>query len=68
MDYDHDRVDDASYREELLDIILNMHFSGFERLCQRLLREAGFQQVSVTGRSGDNGIDGSYSKRRWRPF
>lgn len=37
---------------------MNLHFSGFERLCQRLLREAGFQQVLVTGRSGDNGIDG----------
>ncbi len=45
-------------REQLLDVIMNLHFSGFERLCQRLLREAGFQQVSITGRSGDNGIDG----------
>lgn len=35
-----------------------MPFAGFERLCQRLLREAGFQQVAVTGRTGDNGIDG----------
>ena len=26
--------------------------------CQRILREAGFQQVKVTGRSGDGGIDG----------
>ncbi len=33
--------------------------SGFERLCQRLLRESGFQQVIVTGRSGDGGIDGN---------
>ncbi len=48
----------ANYREQLLDIIMNLHFSGFERLCQRLLREAGFQQVLVTGWSGDNGIDG----------
>jgi restriction system protein len=31
---------------------------GFERLCQRVLREAGFTQVVVTGRSGDGGIDG----------
>jgi restriction system protein len=31
---------------------------GFERLCQRILRESGFQQVVVTGRSGDGGIDG----------
>ncbi len=48
----------SNYRDQLLGIILEMHFSGFERLCQRLLREAGFQQVSVTGRSGDCGIDG----------
>lgn len=32
--------------------------SGFERLVQRLLRESGFTQVEVTGRSGDGGIDG----------
>ena len=30
----------------------------FERLSQRLLRESGFVQVEVTGRSGDGGIDG----------
>ena len=28
------------------------------RICQRLLREADFEQVTVTGRSGDGGIDG----------
>ena len=32
--------------------------AGFERLVQRLLRESGFVQVEVTGRSGDGGIDG----------
>lgn len=31
---------------------------AFERLAQRLLREAGFVKVEVTGRSGDGGIDG----------
>ena len=31
---------------------------AFERLTQRLLRESGFVQVKVTGRSGDGGIDG----------
>lgn len=30
----------------------------FERLIQRVLRETGFVQVEVTGRSGDGGIDG----------
>ncbi len=32
--------------------------AGFERLIQRMLRESGFTQVEVTGRSGDGGIDG----------
>lgn len=31
---------------------------AFERLVQRLLRESGFTQVEVTGRTGDGGIDG----------
>ena len=47
-----------SHREQLLSILLALPPSGFERLCQRLLREAGFIQVVVTGRSGDGGIDG----------
>ncbi len=32
--------------------------AAFERLTKRLLRESGFVQVEVTGRSGDGGIDG----------
>ena len=48
----------SNYRTELLNIILELPPSGFERLCQRLLRESGFQEVTVTGRSGDGGIDG----------
>ena len=32
--------------------------AAFERLIQRMLREAGFVQVEVTGKSGDGGIDG----------
>lgn len=48
----------ADYRDRLLDLIRGVSPASFERLCQRLLREAGFQQVEVTGRSGDGGIDG----------
>jgi restriction system protein len=50
--------DDSSYRKKLLEILLSLPPSGFERLCQRLLRESGFEQVVVMGRSGDGGIDG----------
>ena len=48
----------SNYREELLEIILSVSPTGFERLCQRLLRESGFQEVTVTQRTGDGGIDG----------
>ena len=46
------------YRGVLIDLLLKLPPSGFERLSQRLLREAGFIQVVVTGSSGDGGIDG----------
>jgi restriction system protein len=49
---------DHSYRTQLLGMLQSLPPSGFERLCQRLLRESGFEQVVVTGRSGDGGIDG----------
>lgn len=48
----------ATWRETLMDTLLSMSPDAFERLCQRLLRESGFIQVEVTGRSGDGGIDG----------
>lgn len=46
------------YREEVLAILMKLPPEGFERLAQRILREAGFTQVTVTGQSGDGGIDG----------
>jgi restriction system protein len=58
-----DDADDAiaptgDYASEVLAILRGLPPSGFERLCQNLLRESGFQKVSVTGKSGDGGIDG----------
>ena len=47
-----------SWRENLLDILQNIPPDAFERLCQRLLRESGFIEVEVTGKSSDGGIDG----------
>lgn len=46
------------WKESLLTRILSLSPEAFERLCQRLLRESGFVEVRVTGRSGDGGIDG----------
>lgn len=48
----------ANHRLDLLELLQNLPPEGFERFCQRLLRESGFQDVTVTGRSGDGGIDG----------
>jgi restriction system protein len=49
---------DSDDEVDLLHVLKNLSPSGCERLCQRLLRENGFQQVTVTGKSGDGGIDG----------
>jgi restriction system protein len=49
----------SGYREQLRELLLKLPPEGFERLCQRVLREAGFTEVNVSGRSGDGGIDGN---------
>jgi restriction system protein len=51
-------AEDQSWEEQLLAELVTIDPAAFERLCQRLLREAGFTQVEVTGRAGDGGIDG----------
>lgn len=48
-----------TWREQLHHILTQeIDAAAFERLVKRLLRESGFVQVEVTGRSGDGGIDG----------
>jgi restriction system protein len=49
---------ELSWRDRLLEALLAMEPAAFERLCQRLLREAGFSRTQATGRGGDGGIDG----------
>ena len=49
---------EARWQDAALNAVKGMAPEAFERLCQRLLRESGFIQVEVTGRSGDGGIDG----------
>lgn len=63
---DSDSNDDVEFpdevkpwRQQLANVLQNMDPYGFERLSQRLLRECGFTQVSVTKKSGDGGIDGT---------
>jgi len=46
------------WKDQLLDTLKKMEPSAFERLSQRLLREAGFVEVEVRGKVADGGIDG----------
>lgn len=56
---DIDAPETQGWREELYRVLTKeVSSDAFERLTQRLLRESGFVQVEVTGRTGDGGIDG----------
>lgn len=53
-----EEIEEFSWQSKLIDTIRNIHPDQFERLCQRLLRELGFVNVEVTGKTNDGGIDG----------
>lgn len=61
---DHELDEDVSpsgeaWKNDLLKIVWKIPSDAFERLCQLLLREAGFTKVIVTKRTHDGGIDGT---------
>ncbi len=58
---------DVKAENNLLDILQGISASGFENLCKELLREHGFENVEVTGKSHDGGIDG-YGILEINPF
>ena len=52
-------IDEEEWKQRAVQIITEkMTPSAFERLIQRILREKGFSQVEVTGKTGDGGLDG----------
>jgi restriction system protein len=53
-----DESQDSGFHREMAKVLQSLSANGFERLCQRILRELGFEEVVVSGRSGDGGIDG----------
>ncbi len=53
-----EEIESYQWEKELKGILLSLEPAQFERLSQRILRECGFTQVEVTGKSGDGGIDG----------
>ena len=60
-DEGHSEDDDGEgehWKGKLLGALKSMDPSAFERLSMRLVKEAGFRNVAVLGKSGDGGIDG----------
>lgn len=57
-DVENEERQKLSWQEQVIEELLRISPSSFERLCQRLLRELGFQNVEVTGQTNDGGIDG----------
>ena len=54
-----DNEEDSTWKAQLHKLLTKaLDPSAFERLVQRLLRESGFIQVEITGKTGDGGIDG----------
>jgi restriction system protein len=51
----------------LLGVLQSLSPKGFENICKLLLRESGFENVEVTGKSHDGGIDG-YGTLEINPF
>ena len=51
-------IADTDHKFLLLDLLKKVTPEGFERICARLLRESGFEKVTVTGGPKDEGIDG----------
>jgi restriction system protein len=51
-------LEELAWHQQLHQVLLALDPSAFERLAQLLLRESGFIQVQVMGKSGDGGIDG----------
>lgn len=56
--FENTPTEDEEHSLGLINIIQNLSASGFEKLCKRLLTEIGINEISITGGSGDQGIDG----------
>ncbi len=57
----------TSHREQLLKVLHKLSPDGFEKLCKYILRVYGFENVSVTPKGKDGGIDG-FGTLQLNPF
>lgn len=53
-----ENIHSETWEDKLITILKKMNPYAFERLSQRILKESGFENVEVTKKSGDGGIDG----------
>jgi restriction system protein len=54
-------------KPSLIEVLQSLSPTGFEQLCGRLLREYDFENIEITQRSHDGGIDG-YATLKLNPF
>jgi restriction system protein len=52
------RAETETWKDELLKALMKMSPDAFQRLSALILRKRGFDKVVVTGKPGDEGIDG----------
>lgn len=57
-DIDDEVVEDEEHSVILLNLLKSLKPDGFEKICKRLLTEIKIHDIVITGRSGDQGIDG----------
>ena len=57
----------TNLKPSLIEVLQNLSPTGFEHLCGRLLREYDFENIEITQRSHDGGIDG-YATLKINPF
>lgn len=59
VEADEELLEAENWKAKAIEVLTTvLSPSSFERLIQRILREKGFSQVEITGKSGDGGIDG----------
>lgn len=58
LKFEETATEDEEHTVGLLNLIQNLPAVGFEKLCKRLLTEIGITDITITGGTGDQGIDG----------
>ena len=58
LKFEETATEDEEHTVGLLNLIQNLPAAGFEKLCKRLLTEIGINEITITGGTGDQGIDG----------